>query len=186
MTHPTRHLQQGMSLILALLFIVVLTLLGLAMFRSSGLQEKIAGNTRETQRALEAAQGALQYGEWWLAQGSRGTGGSCAGAVDGTSPDSLRVCATALAVPTTLPWSNRIEFLPAAMTVAAGGGLAANGDINYAGRPGLHISYLGLSPTGEGMLYQVTAYGYGGNENSVAVVRSTYELSSNVKDLGRE
>ena len=36
------------------------------MFRSFGMQEKIAGNMREKQRALQAAVSAEQYAEWWL------------------------------------------------------------------------------------------------------------------------
>ena len=52
------------------------------MFRSFGTQEKIAGNLREKERALHAAESAQQYGEWWLLQANNtATGGiTCANA----------------------------------------------------------------------------------------------------------
>ena len=40
------------------------------MFRSFGLDEKIAGNMREKHRALTAAETAEQYAEWWLSNGN--------------------------------------------------------------------------------------------------------------------
>ena len=167
---------RGFILIVGLFFLVILTMLSIAMFRSFGLQERIAGNTRDKQRAFEAAQSALQYGEWWLGQGNGGTGAICAGVTNGNVMTSMRVCSNALATPTTLPWTIRTDYQPPQMAVAAGGGVvSAGGDINYQAVPGLYISYLGLSPNGS--LYQVTAFGYGGNANTAAIVQSTYRTS---------
>lgn len=180
-----RHDSRGMILIIGLLFLVVLLLLSLAMFRSFGLQERLAGNTRDKQQAFEAAESALQHGEWWLRQSAGGTGEACAGVVDGNNLDNMRICTEPLADPHSLPWAVRIDYTPPRMTVAAGGDLAANGDINYRESPGLYINFLGLSPDGRSNLYQVTAFGYGGNADTVAVVRSTYQIkTSDVKDLG--
>ena len=50
-----RGRQHGIVLIASLLLLLVITILALAMFRSMGLGEKIAGNVREKQRALHAA-----------------------------------------------------------------------------------------------------------------------------------
>ena len=55
-----------MVLISSLLLLIVVTIIALSMFRSFGIQEKIAGNTREKQRALPAAVSAQQFAEWWL------------------------------------------------------------------------------------------------------------------------
>ena len=175
----------GFILIVGLFFMVILTLLSIAMFRSFGLQERIAGNTRDKQRSFEAAQSALQYGEWWLGQGNGGTGINCTGVVNGNVLTSMRVCSNPLTIPTNLPWSIRTDYQPPQMTVAAGGGLAAlGGDINYQAMPGLYVSYLGITPNGLAQLYQVTAFGYGGNANTAAIVQSTYQIKSAVKDLG--
>ena len=60
--------QRGMALIASLLLLVVITILGIAMFRSFGLQEIVAGNTREKTKALQASESAEQYAEWWLTE----------------------------------------------------------------------------------------------------------------------
>ena len=175
----------GFILIVGLFFMVILTLLSIAMFRSFGLQERIAGNTRDKQRSFEAAQSALQYGEWWLAQGNGGTGINCTGVVNGNVLSSMRVCSNILTTPTSLPWPVRTDYQPPQMAVASGGGLAAiGGDINYQAMPGLYVSYLGITPNGLAQIYQVTAFGYGGNVNTAAIVQSTYQIKSAVKDLG--
>src|SRR5207237_2847533 len=62
--------QRGMVLISSLLLLLIITILGVGMFRSFSVQEKVAGNVREKQRALQAAEIAQQYAEWWLAQGN--------------------------------------------------------------------------------------------------------------------
>lgn len=181
---PRTRRQRGFVLIAGLIFLVVLTLLGLALFRSGGMQERIAGNTREKQRALEAAESALQYGEWWVSVQNRGTGTACSSVVDGNVVANMQVCSNALTSPTTLPWTAYATYLPPTMTVSTAGGLAANGDINYLAKPGVYISYLGLDPSGTAELYQVTAFGKGGSSDTAAVVQSTYKMASAVHDDG--
>lgn len=180
---------RGFTLIVGMLMLIVLTLFALGMFRSSGLQERIAAGTRDKQRALEAAQSALQYGEWWLKQGNGLNSVNCAGVNNGNVLSNMRVCSNTISSPTSLPWGIASRYLPPAMTATGGGGLAGasspKGDINYAGIPGLHISYLGLNPSGLAQLYQVTAYGYGGDATTAAVVQSTYQITSGAKDLGQ-
>jgi type IV pilus assembly protein PilX len=173
---------RGFVMITGLLFLIVITLLSLAMFRSFGLQERIAGNTRDKQRAFEAAQNALQYGEWWLAQGSAaGTGTVCTGVADGNTVSAMRICSNAVTTTTSLP-AVRTDYRPPGITVGAGG--TTGGDVNYATKPALHISYLGLAPSGLAMLYQVTGFGFGGNPDTMSVVQSTYQMKTDVKDLG--
>ena len=55
-----------MVLVSSLLLLIVVTIIALSMFRSFGIQEKIAGNMREKQRALQAAVSAEVYAEVWL------------------------------------------------------------------------------------------------------------------------
>jgi type IV pilus assembly protein PilX len=64
-----RAAERGMVLISSLLLLLVVTILAVAIFRNYGMEEKIAGNTREKQRALHAAESAQQYAEWWLSSG---------------------------------------------------------------------------------------------------------------------
>ena len=62
--------ERGIALVTTLLLLVIITILALSMFRSFGTQEKIAGNIREKDRALHAAETAQQFAEWWLLQGT--------------------------------------------------------------------------------------------------------------------
>lgn len=178
--------QRGFVLVMGMMFMLMCTLLGLAMFRSFGLQERIAGNTRDKQRAFEAAQSALQYGEWWLRSGADTTPVACADVVNGNTVAAMRVCNSELVTPAQLPWPGRIEYRPPAMAVQGGGGVGAGGDVLYQGKPGLQMQYLGLTPEGTGFLYRVNAFAYGGNADTAAVVQSTYKLTSAVRDLGQE
>ena len=62
--------EQGMVLVSSMLLLLIITILAVSMFRSFGTQEKIAGNVREKERALHAAESAEQYAEWWITQGN--------------------------------------------------------------------------------------------------------------------
>ncbi|HTX24264.1 MAG TPA: PilX N-terminal domain-containing pilus assembly protein, partial [Steroidobacteraceae bacterium] len=66
----SRTAQAGMVLISAMLLLLIITILAVSMFRSFGVQEMVAGNVREKQRALHAAEAAQQYAEWWLSNNS--------------------------------------------------------------------------------------------------------------------
>lgn len=178
---------RGVALISSLLILVVVTLMAVSMYRGFGLQEKIAGNTLEKQRSLQAADSALRYGEWWLNQGSAGSAVACSGnAVNGNVLTNMRVCSNVLTNPATLPWAGAIEYKPStSMAIDSSGGLKSDGtDINYAKVPGLYIAYLGLGPDGKSMLYQVTGSGYGGSStDSASVVQSVYAMTFRVVDL---
>ena len=68
-----RTAQRGIVLVSSLLLLLVVTIVALSMFRSFGIQEKIAGNMREKQRALQAAVTAQQFAEVWLSNNSGST-----------------------------------------------------------------------------------------------------------------
>ena len=52
--------QQGMALVIALIFLVVLTLLGATVASNNALQERMAGNTRNRDLAFQSAEHALK------------------------------------------------------------------------------------------------------------------------------
>lgn len=58
--------QRGATLVVALIFLVVLTMLGLVAARDNILQERMAGNTRSRDLALQAAEAALRDAEQTL------------------------------------------------------------------------------------------------------------------------
>jgi len=55
--------QRGVALLVALMFLIVLTLLGLAVMRGTTLEEKMAGGNRDYNVALQAAEAALRDAE---------------------------------------------------------------------------------------------------------------------------
>ncbi len=55
--------QKGSSLIICMLFLLLLTIMGVSSMQSSTLQEKMVGNALEDNRALQAAEAALRAGE---------------------------------------------------------------------------------------------------------------------------
>lgn len=188
MNYPVRLIRQpltetGFILISSLLLLILLTILGLSMSKSFGLQEMIAGNQREKIRAFESAQAALNYGEWWLnSVGSpvAGTGVNCSGALSTKNVTPMVCSNNALQTPTVLTswmptattWTQGvITYSPSNMTIAATGGQST-----YYALPMLYIQYLGLSPTDGNALYQITAIGYGGNASAIAVVQSLFEF----------
>lgn len=67
-TQPRRphQVQNGSVLIVSLLFLLVLTLIGLTAMQGTALEEKMAGNTRGGTLAFQAAEAALRDGETWV------------------------------------------------------------------------------------------------------------------------
>jgi len=62
-TLPVMAKQRGVALLVALMFLIVLTLLGLAAMRGTTLEERMAGGTRDYNRALQAAEATLRDAE---------------------------------------------------------------------------------------------------------------------------
>lgn len=61
--HRRELRQRGITLVVTLLFLLLLTILGVTAMNTSGLQEKMAGNLRDQDTALQAAESALRGGE---------------------------------------------------------------------------------------------------------------------------
>ena len=158
--------ERGMVLISAMLLLLVMTILGAAMFRAFNLQEKTAGNTREKQRALHAAESAQTYAESWLssAAGANATIGATCNSVTNTPV----VCSNLMANPTVLPWTTQVSYTPPMLT-------------GFYAAPNFYISFLAATydPTtgSQTNIYQVDAQAYGGTTNAAAVVESKYAVS---------
>jgi type IV pilus assembly protein PilX len=191
---PTHSIgrQRGVVLVTSLLLLIVVTILAISMFRSFGLDEKIAGNVREKQRALSAAETAEQYAEYWLASGNGAAVVTCTGMVTSLVG---QVCSNT-ALPAnfaSLPWQYSganvgVTYLPNAPTATNSAPtpmpLANSGQGNYYYTPMFYITYLGPTGTGNGKIYQIDAAGYGGSPDTAAVVESTYLVQSSVSCLG--
>ena len=205
--HNLRSNQLGVVLITSLLLLLVVTIMAVSMFRSFGIQEKIAGNVREKQRAIQAAASTLQYAEWWL--GSQSNAPVAVSAYAAASADVAcvalvsanagqgQICNNTLAsngisaasVPWTIPGAGAVpigvSYLPTGM--GANGALCTgnnclSADVYY-DVPRFYIADMG-SYGRSGELYQVDAYSYGLSADTIAVVESTVAVSCLVCNPG--
>ncbi len=174
--------QNGFILIVSLVFLMIMTMLGIAMFGGFTMDERMSGNHREKNRARDAAQAALLYAGYWLAQpgnsyapGQSNVGTTC------TAPSvAPLVCSNALANPTTPPWAAAVNYTApnSAITVNASGG-----QNTYVDNPKYYIQYLGNTNSTSAM-YQVTSTAQGGNATAVSVVQAVYQVTATATDIG--
>lgn len=161
--------QRGMSLIIGLLMLTLLTLLALAGMEVATLQGRMAGNTQDRMIALNAAEAALRDCEQVLQNASLppfdGTNGLYRPAPLGTAPVWTNIDWTQDG--TTRIYSNRLSgvMLPPRCIIEELPPLPRRGgdDSLAAGRP---LPELGL--------YRVTAKGYGTLRGTVVTLQTTY------------
>ena len=187
--------ERGIALVSSLLLLLIITIIAMSMFRSFGSQEKIAGNLREKDRALHAAESAQQYAEWWLTQPAGSVAASapvtCAvGAALNANAGQGQICTNAsslvnLGINTTqqLPWPvSYVQYSPVGMATPLQAG--NNNDPAYAWTPGFYIVDLGLAADAAGEAYQIDAFSSGATTGTVAVVESTYEVQQGIVNRG--
>jgi type IV pilus assembly protein PilX len=184
--HETRLAQRGVVLVSSLLLLIVVTIIALSMFRSFGIQEKIAGNMREKQRALQAAESAQVFAEVWLTANAASTPSVPCPAAPALNANlgQGQICSQTLQAQgidvTQVPWPFGVNFVPPLtnMQISQTTSVANLANPTYFGTPTFYITDLGVSPdiNRPGEIYQVDAYAYGGSANTVAVVESTYNV----------
>jgi type IV pilus assembly protein PilX len=187
-TRPAR----GFVLIASLLLLLVMTLLALAMFHSFGIQELVAGNVREKQRALQSALAAEQYAEIWLTA----PGNILTNTVDCSTVTLQSYSATSVpyiclkpissvVTVTSVPWKIGVNevgftFFPGATTgtgdmfVSTTGGIFGVNQASYYQVPRFYIGL--LSATASQAVYRIDAWNWGGTTNTAAVVEANYTV----------
>lgn len=183
-----RASQRGYVLVTGLLFLVVMTLVALAMFRGTGLMDRISANSRDKQRSFESAQSALQYAEWWLSTHTPVAGTACNSLVSGDTVANIHVCSNALQSDflTAQVWTGGFTYTPPNLQTGAGGMVSTGdtSDTNYQALPGFYLEYLGLSSLTGAAVYRITAYGSGGDASTRSIVRSTYQIGTTASSTG--
>lgn len=162
--------QQGSTLIICLVFLLILTMIGISSIQSSTLQEQMAGSARDYNSAFQAAEFSLRAGESYLQlpaldafAGSSGRFTIC------SDPAST---AAGCVVPS---WSNK----------ASTGWATQSGVGNVNSQPQYIIEKYPVvvdagapldadTPPVQIEMYRVTARGFGISENSMAVLQTTY------------
>lgn len=198
--HSLHSAQRGVVLISSLLLLLVVTIMALSMFRSFGMQEKIAGNVREKQRALQAATSAQLYAEWWLANqsgavyavsmgGAAYADSACTASPINANNASPQICTqvtnlAAISGTTPALWPTNAGTVGANYTPPNMNVTSPTGTNYYPVKPHFYISDMGVLATGRGEVYQVDAYGYGLTNTAIAVVESTVAVVCIVCNAG--
>jgi len=172
--HRRRPAQAGFALITGLLLLLVITIIAVAMFHGFGTEEQIAGNTREKQRAVNAAVSAEQWAEWWLVSGNAPAPTDCAAGIVPSS--SGMVCTQPLADFTKIPWNTGVQFTQFSQTLANTTQTGPQAQYQYFSSPVFYVTFMGQNAGLGGDVYQIDAYGYGTNSDTVAIVQSTFVI----------
>lgn len=186
--------QAGMVLITTMLLLIVVTILALAMFRGSGLETRIAGNTMEKQRALQAAVSAQQYAEQWLVTNVTSSPAVDCSATASSSTSAPTICSNILANSVTsvakVPWyiggaQVGYSYNPTNAGTNYFQVNTAGGSGTYYAAPVFYISQLGTDATlSNAVDYRIDAWSYGGAQSTVAIVDSTYQIRYTSKAPG--
>ena len=179
--------QRGYVMVLSMLMLLIITVISISMAKSFFLEEGMSGNLREKTRALGAAQAALTYGEWYVAN-HQGYGVTCA-AGQLTNPTICTGPVTSNGVNASGNNSSLMNNAPLATYFLAPTSSylnvnTAGGQDTFYAQPGIYIQFVGLDTSNSDYIYRITAYGYGGSQGTVAVVQSTFMTLAAVKNLG--
>jgi len=199
----TARAQRGAVMVVALIFLLLLTILAISASGRSLLQERMAGGLRNAQQADMSAQTALRGAEWklWTSTSTIGTHLNCGSGIftDCYIFDPLNPVTNVVNFRTKQGWvtagsteykgyGNGVDY-----TTTANGKLANNPhyiieDLGVELPPGvsgsLHESGA-TGSTGSGAsstsrhIYRITARASGASENTVRVLESTFAAKSN-------
>lgn len=167
--------QRGVVLIVALIFLLMLSIIGMSAIRSSGMQELMAGNIKDRNLAFQSAEASLRVAEELI-----NTNAACANftglngcfedqnAIDPVSTwTAAEWAAGSREADITLAISNKpryvIERLPAT-------------DSPVSASAGFSVEFNSDSPSATGTVraYRITSTGYGGTGASEVILQSTY------------
>lgn len=151
----TRQRERGSALAVALIFLLLMTLLGVSAMRGSNMQERMAGNLRDRNLAFQAAEAALRSGETWL-----------------MNIVNQQIADLNPQIDNPAAWEG-VAPDPTGSVGALDGQLDADPEF-YVGPPSLRRVGIQLPPDFR-RIYPVTARGVGGSDVAVVVLQSTFE-----------
>lgn len=166
--------QRGMTLIIAMIFLLVLSLLGVTAMQSTVLEERIAGNTRDRDVAFQSAESGLRAGESFLTTNACSPGITFPGAglINNVGGASSTVQYDSADYWMGQAWD--ASDSKASGTVLAGVVTPARYVIELiSGTSGVQSGPVGTSNT---LVYRVTAKGAGVTAGSVSLLQSTFTV----------
>ena len=190
-TQSSRGRQAGMSLFPALMFLLVLAVLGVSALNSTLMQEKMVSNTKDANLAFQAAEAGLRDGEadidknktFWTPTTftSSCTNGLC-------TPPSTWPTPSSLDISKAIDWTNTGLTRPYGSQTAVASLPDVAAQPQYVierippppGLPAVPGSSIGIGcgvscpPAASGFAYRVTVLGTGARAETRVVLQSTY------------
>lgn len=152
--HSTPTSQGGAALIISLIFLLLMTLIGVTSMQTTTLQERMAGNSRDRNLALQAAEAGLRQGELWLGTAAnRNTADTAADLANPALWDGSTLHGSASGFTPTLASDPVFYVEPSTQAVY-----------------GISSSSLTTED-----FYPVTAYAEGGTETAVVILQSMFK-----------
>ena len=149
----TAHHQRGMALLVSLVFLLLLTLIGISSMQNATLQEKMAGSVALRNQSFQAAEAALRIGESAVQLDTYALP-VCSGSKCAPPGESSTITGAGFNSTSGVTW------------IAAGGG--------FYGVQNIGTTWDAVNmPSGSTTLYRVTAVAIAGN-NVRTVVESIY------------
>ncbi|KDE39704.1 Type IV fimbrial biogenesis protein PilX [Nitrincola lacisaponensis] len=142
--------QAGSALIVSLLFLLILTILGVAGIQTTSMQERMSGNMRDRNMAFQAAEAALRGGEDFVRANS----------------DNEALFANSLTDPE--DWDGE------AGTTHALSNMLHQDPRYFVSEPGLYRVNPGELPAEFHNIFPVNAIGWGGTDVTTVVVESRF------------
>ena len=180
--------QKGFILFFVMVFLVIISLLGISMFSGFIKDQKIAGNFREKSRALDAAQAAMDAAQNILGNSSQiytgdwNAGQACPVAASSSTVPVLTICSNAISSPAQGAWaSTSYSFAPSNLSVSTSGANTYSAAANY------YYQYLGTTSTNPpSALYKITTMAQGGDVTSTAVLETVFQATALARDVSGE
>ena len=171
---PGGHKQRGWILVIGLVVLVMLSIIAIALMRTTMMEEKMAGANRDINLSFEAAETALRGAEIFIESqpddslfATTGTGIYAQGADPGNAEPNAFLT----------PWSDTnsriLASAPTGVTTAPRymikkvGESGDEGSLNLGGYGETDLSQ-------KSVIYRITARGTGGNDSTQTVLRSHY------------
>lgn len=172
--------QRGMTLIVGLIMVLLMSIVAVSAIRGSNMQELMAGNMRDRNLAFQAAEAALRTGEL-IVQNKGGTlvfndtnglfnnqnkSDAVVGPVAGWDDDDWKAYALTLKkADIELNLTRMPDYVIELLEVEGAGAAASGESVEYG---------MNVEEAGNRTIYRISARGFGGSENSKVVLQSTY------------
>lgn len=168
--------QRGMTLVIALIFLLILTLLGVTAMQSTVVEERIAGNTRDRDVAFQSAEAGLRAGEAYL------TANACSPGITFGAPPNAGLINNVGGAAATVQYGSSDYWMsqPWDATDSIASGTALAGVVT----PARYVIELvsgtsGAQIAGATLIYRITAKGAGVTSGSVSILQSTFKVVCN-------